>query len=91
MSCSSLMFSLFLISPCEQGGGTEVVDAVALAMSNSHQPTQDIAQDASRKPAQVLSVFEIEPGVTVLDQFSAEIKAAPATSNKSNRQRRADG
>ena len=70
MSCSSVLFSLFLMSPCGADGSGEVNKAVAAAVSNSQRPAEDIAKDARRKPAQVLSFFDIEPGMTVLDLFS---------------------
>jgi predicted methyltransferase len=64
------MFSIFLMSPCVQAGGTGVSEAVATAVSNPQRPTEDIKKDANRKPAQVLSFFDIKPGMTVLDLFS---------------------
>lgn len=70
MSCSAVLFSLFLMSPCGEDGSGEVNKAVAAAVSNSQRPAEDIAMDARRKPAQVLSFFDIEPGMTVLDLFS---------------------
>ena len=70
MSCSSVMFSLFLVSPCTQGGGEDISEAVAAAVSNPQRPTADIEKDANRKPAEVLSFFNIKPGMTVLDLFS---------------------
>jgi len=70
MSCANLMFSLFLLSPCESGSGTEVSEAVASAISNPQRPAEDIVNDANRKPDQVLSFFNIKPGMTVLDLFS---------------------
>jgi predicted methyltransferase len=70
MSCAYLMFSLFLLSPCESGSGTEVSEAVASAISNPQRPAEDIVNDANRKPEQVLSFFNIKPGMTVLDLFS---------------------
>ncbi len=70
MTCSSIMFSLFLISPCVQAGGGDVNKAVAAAVSNPQRPAEDIAKDDIRKPAQVLSFFNIKPGMTVLDLFS---------------------
>ena len=70
MSCSSVMFSLFLMSPCGQGGGDDVGEVVAAAVSNPQRPAEDVAKDANRKPDQVLSFFEIKPGMTVLDLFS---------------------
>ncbi len=70
MSCSSVLFSLFLMSPCVQDGSGEVNEAVAAALSNPQRPAEDLAKDAGRKPAQVLSFFDIQPGMTVLDLFS---------------------
>ena len=70
MSCSTIMFSLFLMAPCPQGGGVEISAAVANAISNPQRPAEDSAKDANRKPAQVLSFFNIKPGMTVLDIFS---------------------
>lgn len=69
MSCSSIMFSLFLVAPCGQGGG-ELNDAVAAAVANPQRPAEDIEKDANRKPEQILSFFDIKPGMTVLDLFS---------------------
>jgi len=70
MSCSAVMFSLFFLSPCGSGGGNDISEAVAKAVSNPQRPAVDVAADAARKPAQVLSFFNIEPGMTVLDFFS---------------------
>lgn len=70
MSCSSLMFSIFLMSPCVNGGGVEISEAVAAAVANPQRPAEDLAKDANRKPEQVLSFFDIKPGMTVLDLFS---------------------
>ena len=70
MSCSSVLFSLFLMSPCGPDGSGDVNEAVAAALANSQRPEEDIAKDAGRKPAQVLSFFDIQPGMTVLDLFS---------------------
>lgn len=69
MSCSSIMFSLFLVAPCGHGGG-DISEAVAAAVSNPQRPAEDLEKDANRKPDQVLSFFKIEPGMTVLDLFS---------------------
>jgi len=70
MSCTSIMFSLFLLSPCGQGGSDGISEAVAAAVSNPQRPAEDIAADANRKPGEVLSFFDIKPGMTVLDLFS---------------------
>ena len=70
MSCSTVMFSLFLMSPCGQVGGDEISEAVAAAVANPQRPAEDIKKDAGRKPDQVLAFFSIKPGMTVLDLFS---------------------
>jgi predicted methyltransferase len=70
MSCASLMFSLFLTSPCVSDGGTEIAEAVAAAVANPNRPQEDTVKDANRKPDQILSFFTIKPGMTVLDLFS---------------------
>ena len=69
MSCSSIMFSLFLVAPCSEGGG-DINEAVAAAVSSPQRPAEDLVKDATRKPDQVLSFFNIKPGMTVLDLFS---------------------
>jgi predicted methyltransferase len=70
MSCSAVMFSLFFMSPCGQDGGEVISDAVSAAVSNPQRPAEDRQKDASRKPDKVLSFFDIQPGMTVLDLFS---------------------
>lgn len=40
------------------------------AVANEARSEADIARDAGRKPAEVLSFFRIEPGMSVLDLFS---------------------
>lgn len=70
MSCSTVLFSLLLMSPCEQGGSDDISEAVAAAVANPQRPAEDLAKDADRKPAQVLTFFDIKPGMTVLDLFS---------------------
>lgn len=70
MSCSAMMFSLFLLSPCGDSGGNDVNEIAQAAVSNPQRPAVDIASDAGRKPAQVLSFLDIKPGMTVLDLFS---------------------
>jgi len=64
------MFSLFLLSPCGNSGGNDISEAAQKAVSNPQRPAVDLARDADRKPAQVLSFFRIKPGMTVLDLFS---------------------
>ena len=70
MSCPAVMFSLFLLSPCGSSGGNDISAAVEKAVSNPQRPAVDVPRDAGRRPAEVLSFFSIEPGMTVLDLFS---------------------
>jgi predicted methyltransferase len=70
MSCSAIMFSLFLVSPCTEAGGHDINAAVSAAVANPKRPAEDLAKDSGRKPAEVLSFFNIKPGMTVLDLFS---------------------
>lgn len=70
MSCSAIMFSLFLTSPCPQGGGADVNEVVTNAIANPQRPAEDVARDAGRKPDKVLSFFEIKPGMTVFEMFA---------------------
>ena len=70
MSCSAIMFSLFLTSPCPQGGGAEINEAVSNAIANPQRPARDVARDTDRKPDKVLSFFEIKPGMTVFEMFA---------------------
>ncbi|MCB1645880.1 MAG: class I SAM-dependent methyltransferase [Pseudomonadales bacterium] len=44
-------------------------DLIVTAVANESRPAADRALDAGRKPAEVLSFFEIEPGMSVLDVF----------------------
>lgn len=68
MTCAQAVLSLFLFSPCDNGGGSE--EAVRAAVENPSRPAADVARDAARKPAEILEFFEIEPGMTVLDIFA---------------------
>ena len=70
MSCSTVLFSLFLLSPCGDTGGGDINKAVAAAVANPQRPSEDLPKDFNRKPAEVLTYFGIKPGMTVLDLFS---------------------
>ena len=67
MSCPSIMFSLVLISPCTDGGGEDISEAVQAALGNPNRPAEDVLQDKDRKPGQVLTFFGIEPGMNVIE------------------------
>jgi predicted methyltransferase len=70
MKYSSILFSLLLMSPFTYAGGGEINEAVAAAIANPQRPAEDLLKDADRNPAQVLTFFDIKPGMTVLDLFS---------------------
>ena len=70
MSCSTVLFSLFLMSPCTQGGGESINEAISAALSNPSRPAEDALKDTDRRPGDVLTFFRIKPGMTVLDLFS---------------------
>ena len=68
MTCTQALLGLFLFSPCQSGGGG--LEAIETAVANPDRPPADVQRDADRKPAEVLSFFEIGPGMTVLDVFA---------------------
>lgn len=68
MTCTQALLSLFLLSPCNDGGvGPEAVEA---AVASPERPAEDVARDAARKPAEVLKFLGIEAGMAVLDVFA---------------------
>lgn len=68
MNCAQVLFSLFLLAPCDdQAGGHE---AIASALAHPARPAADRERDAGRKPGEVLEFFGIEPGMTVLEVFA---------------------
>jgi predicted methyltransferase len=44
-----------------------VPEAIAAAVASSERPAEDVARDADRKPADVLTYFEVLPGQTVFE------------------------
>jgi predicted methyltransferase len=46
-------------------------EAIAAAIANPARPAADREQDAVRKPAEILAMLGVEPGMHVLDAFSA--------------------
>ena len=69
MSCSHLLFSLFLLAPCDDGAGGS--EAIAEALSNPARSAADRERDAGRKPGEVLQFLGIGPGDKVLDLFAS--------------------
>jgi predicted methyltransferase len=70
MICSPALMIVFLSSPCEDVGGLDMDLAVAESLASPGRLEQDRPRDPLRRPDLVLSFFEIEPGMTVLDLFS---------------------
>ena len=70
MDCTQIIMSLFLLAPCGDGGGTSMDLVIAESLASPDRLEQDRARDPLRRPDQVLSFFDIEPGMTVLDLFS---------------------
>jgi predicted methyltransferase len=70
MTCTQALLSLFLFTPCNDGGGPSIDMVIAEALANPARPETDRIKDAFRRPDQVLSFFEIGPGMKVLDLFS---------------------
>lgn len=68
MACTKALLSIFLLTPCDDldGGG----QAIAAAVAHPNRPAADVARDAGRKPSEVLTFFDIAPGMTVLEVFS---------------------
>jgi predicted methyltransferase len=62
--------SLFLLAPCDDGGGKSAEMAIAESLASPERLEQDRGSDPLRHPDQVLAFFGIEPGMTVFDLFS---------------------
>ncbi|NNL94460.1 MAG: class I SAM-dependent methyltransferase [Xanthomonadales bacterium] len=68
MNCAQAILSLFLLSPCDNGGrGHEAIEA---AVAHPRRPEADTVRDKARKPAAVLEFLSLRPGMTVLDVFA---------------------
>ena len=70
MTCTQALLSLLLFSPCSDGGGPSMDLVIAQALASPARLESDRPRDALRRPDQVLSFFEIGPGMKVLDLFS---------------------
>ena len=69
MGCAQAVLALFLLTPCEEGGGTLDL-AIAESLAAPERIEADRQRDPLRRPDEVLAFFEIRPGMTVLDLFS---------------------
>jgi predicted methyltransferase len=70
MTCTQAVLSLLLLTPCGDGGGNSMDLVIAEALASPARPESDRLRDALRRPDQILSFFEIAPGMKVLDLFS---------------------
>ena len=70
MSCTLALTTLFLLGPCNEGGGSSSSQAIAESLAAADRFESDLTADATRHPDEVLTFFEIKPGMTVLDLFS---------------------
>jgi len=70
MTCAQAALSLLLFTPCGDGGGPSMDLVIAEALASPARLESDRPRDALRRPDQVLSFFEIAPGMKVLDLFS---------------------
>ena len=70
MDCTQLMLALFMLAPCDNGGGSPMDLVIAESLASPDRIEQDRSNDPLRRPDLVLSFFEIKPGMTVLDLFS---------------------
>ena len=69
MDCAQAVFILFMLTPCENGGADSINLAVAEALASPDRIEKYRQSDPFRRPDLILSFFEIEPGITVLDLF----------------------
>jgi predicted methyltransferase len=70
MDCTQIIVSLFLLAPCDNGGGDAIDLAIAESLASPDRVESDRGSDPLRRPDLVLSFFDIKPGMTVLDLFS---------------------
>jgi predicted methyltransferase len=70
VDCAQAIFTLFLLAPCDETSGGSINLAIAEALASPDRIEKDRQSDPFRRPDLVLSFFEIEPGMTVLDLFS---------------------
>jgi predicted methyltransferase len=59
---------ILLAAACTGAGSSDVDYAAALVVPG--RPAEDFAQDATRKPVEVLEFFGVRPGMSVLDLYS---------------------
>ena len=70
MNCTVAALTLFLLAPCENGGGESINLDIANSLAAPGRLQQDLKSDPLRRPDLVLAFFEVKQGMTVLDLFS---------------------
>ncbi len=70
MKYAQIVMILMLLLPCEYSNGGSMDMAIAESLAAPDRIKRDRESDPLRRPNLVLSFFEIEPGMTVLDLFS---------------------
>jgi predicted methyltransferase len=70
LNCSVAALTLFLLAPCDNGGGESIDLAIAESLASPDRLEQDLKNDPLRRPDLILGFFGIQPGMTVLDLFS---------------------
>jgi predicted methyltransferase len=78
MNCKMRLLTMLVVSSAWPVGAALAGDppappaeAIAAAIANPARPAADREQDAVRKPAEILAMLGVEPGMHVLDAFSA--------------------
>ena len=72
-ACVALLLGACAMQPAAGGGGGKAwkTDALATALAVPARPQADRDRDADRKPAQLMTFFGVEPGMTVVDIIAA--------------------
>jgi len=70
VNCTVAAMTLFLLAPCENGGGESIDLAIAESLASPERLERDAKSDPLRRPDLVLEFFGVKPGMTVLDLFS---------------------
>jgi predicted methyltransferase len=81
MNCKTKLLAMLVVLPtwpiglamaaAEPAPTAPPAEAIAAAIASPARPAADREQDAVRKPAEILAMLGVEPGMRVLDAFSA--------------------
>jgi len=67
---TSVLASSFFTSNAHAKSALTIEKAIGQAITNSSRPIKDLALDVDRKPAQVLSFFQVKPDSQILEVFA---------------------